>query len=293
MNSADITRLRLRNQFLTGKSAASPAQIVRHNGAVQSQDLPGALWGVGQRARSASAASVLASYDAGDFVRTHILRPTWHFVAPEDLRWIQALTGPRVHKLMAYRYRQLEIDAKLMRTAKRVFTKALHDGTSLTRQELAAKLRVAGIALAGERLTFIVMSAELDALVCSGPMRDKQTTYALVDERIPISHTLAGDEALVELVTRFFTSHGPAQIRDFVFWSGLTAASTKRGIEIVGADIAAFDLDGQTYYVSEPARSPKVNSPHVSLLPNYDEYLLAYRDGSHAGGAIRSFDARH
>ncbi len=286
MNSADITRLRLRNQFLTGKPAASPVQVVRHSGAVQSQDLPGALWGVGQRVRSASGASVLASYDEGEFVRTHILRPTWHFVASEDLRWMQALTSPRVHQLMAYRYRQLEIDAILMRTAKRVFTKALRDRTLLTRQELAAKLRAAGIALAGERLTFIVMWAELDALICSGPMRGKHSTYALCDERISTSRSLSGDEALVELVRRFFTSHGPAQVRDFVFWSGLTVASTKRGLEGAGADIFAFDLDGHTYYFAGHARSRKVNSPHIRLLPNYDEYLLAYRDGIHAGAAV-------
>lgn len=286
MNSADITRLRLRNHFLSGKPAATPTDVVRHNGAVQSQDLPGAIWAVGQRARSASAASVLKAYDAGEIIRTHVLRPTWHFVAPEDLRWMQALTGPRVQAANAYWNRQLEIDAKVLRKAMRIIEKALGSGEHLTRVDLAAILAKHDIAGIGNRIAHIVMWAELEALICSGPMRGARTTYALVDERIKTSRDLRGDEALAELVLRFFTSHGPAQIRDFVFWSGLTAAMTKRGIDILGSSMARTDVDGEPYFYVETGRVQMPPSPHARLLPNYDEYLLPYRDGRHAGALV-------
>lgn len=286
MNSADITRLRLRNQFLSGRAAATPLEVVRHNGAVQSQDLPGAIWAVGQRIRKASESSVLAAYNAGEIVRMHVLRPTWHFVAPEDLRWMQALTGPRVQALNAGRYRELEIDAPLARKAMRIIEKALGTGEYLTRRQLAALLAEKGIAGIGNRIAHIFMWLELEALICSGPMRGSQTTYALVAEHIPRSIVLHGDEALSELARRFFTRHGPAQIRDFVFWSGLTVNHSRRALDILSGAIREETVDDETYFCSDSSRALMPRSPQVRLLPNYDEYLLSYRNRRHAGGSV-------
>ena len=197
-------------------------------GAVQSQDYPGAKWAIGQRTRGATDAAFDEAFAQGRILRTHIMRPTWHFVMPADIRWMLALTAPRVNAVMAYYYRQMEVDETLIARAKPVFERALRGGKQLTRAELGTALEKAGIHATGVRLGFIIGRAELDAVVCSGALRGKQHTWALLEERVPPAKRLDRDEAMRELTRRFFTSHGPAQLIDFVWWSGLTMADAKK-----------------------------------------------------------------
>ncbi|HXQ33145.1 MAG TPA: crosslink repair DNA glycosylase YcaQ family protein, partial [Anaerolineales bacterium] len=126
-----------------------------------------------------------------------MLRPTWHFVAPADIRWVLALTAPRVQAVNAYMYRKLEMDNALFKRSNTALTKALRGGKELTRVELASALQQAGIPTVGElRMGYIMMRAELDAVVCSGARRGKQYTYALLEERVPPVKKLDRDEAL-------------------------------------------------------------------------------------------------
>jgi hypothetical protein len=213
-------------------------------------------------------------------LRTHVLRPTWHAVAPGDIRWLLELTAPRVRAAMAYYDRLLELDDTVYTRSNAALTAALQGGRQLTRAELATALQRAGIESGNlQRLGHLLMRAELDAIVCSGARRGKQHTYALLDERAPQAKRLVRDEALAELAGRYFASHGPATLKDYVWWSGLTAADAKAGLEMIRPRLACDALGGETYYwhaATVPAtQSP---SPTVYLLPNYDEYLVGYAD---------------
>jgi hypothetical protein len=274
-----LRRRRLRNELLTHPASGDPASLVRWFGAVQAQDYPGARWGLGLRNPSLTDAAVVRAYDAGAIVRTHILRPTWHFVAPEDLRWMQALTRSRVLTAMGSYLRQTGLDAAVRARARRVIGRALEGGHFLTRQELKAHLQRAGIPCEEQRLAYLVMDAELHAIVCSGPMRGKHFTYALVEERVPPAPMLDHDAACAALVRRFFTSHGPATLRDLRWWSGLTVRDIKAGIALAGDALVAETIQGLTYYsASAEPPAPRAGPARAWLLPNYDEYLVAFQD---------------
>jgi hypothetical protein len=204
------------------------------------------------------------------------MRPTWHFVAPADLRWLLALTAPRVHAANAYYYRKLEVDDATCVRAVAAIARALDGGNHLTRDELAASLRAAGVSAAGPRLAYVMMRAELDAVICSGPRRGKQHTYALVDERVPPAPARTRDEGLAELARRYVTGHGPAQVGDLAWWSGLTVADARRGLELAG--LPSRDVDGKTYWTGPRTRRKAPTGAMVHLLPNYDECLIAFQD---------------
>src|SRR5262249_18971176 len=220
--------------------------------------------------------------DEGTILRPHALRPTSHLVAPTDIRWMLALTGPCVSRRMAPYNRRLELDATVFRRNWNAIVRALRGGAQLTRQELKAVLQRADVRADGvQRLAHIVMQAELDAVICSGAPRGNQHTYALLDERVPPSATLARDEALAELARRYFTSHGPAQLQDFMWWSGLAATDARAGLAMAGRRLKRDDVDGRTYWRSSPVRA-RGASRTAHLLPLYDEYLIAYKDRSAA-----------
>jgi Winged helix DNA-binding domain len=269
---------RLRNQKLTRTALRTPADVVAWLGAVQSQDYPGAKWGLGQRAIGVTDASMDRAFDEGTILRTHILRPTWHFVVPADLRWMMALSGPRVAARCATYFRKLELDATLLKRSRGVFEQVLEGGNHLTRPELQQALARARISVTSMRLAFVVMRAELDAVICSGPRRGKQFTYALFDERVPARKPYTHEEALAELTARFFASHGPATIRDYVWWSGLTVRDARTGIASVSSSLASETVGNRTYWFVPSRAAAPAAVPTGFLLPNYDEYLVAYKD---------------
>lgn len=266
---------RLSNQGLARPRFGRAVEVVEWLGAVQAQEYQPSKWALALRMRKALDADVERAIADGEVLRTHVLRPTWHYVAAPDLVWMQRLTGPRVQRAMLVYRRHMELDAPTLLRATRVFERSLRDRRHLTRAELAERLRRAGLALSGMRLAHAALYAELEAVICSGPRAGKQSTYALVAERAPASRDLSGDEALAELTRRFFRSHGPATIRDFVWWSGLRTAEVRRGLDIVGA--RCREVEGHVYWtVGAGAARPAKARAH--LLPIYDEYLVAYRD---------------
>jgi hypothetical protein len=276
---SDLLAQRLRNQHLESQSFADAAELVRWLGAVQAQDYPAATWGVGQRLKHGSAETIERAFAEGRIVRTHILRPTWHFVTPEDIKWMLALTAPRVLVAIGYNCRRLGLDEALLKRTNRIIARALGDGRFLTREDLASALRELKIAAEGLRLIHILARAELDGVICSGPRRGKRFTYALLDSRAPRALTLPRDEALAELTRRYFRSRGPATLRDFVWWSGLTMTDAKRGVEMVGRELIHSERAGvRSWSAGGPARL----RPSAYLLPVYDEYLIAYADRSDA-----------
>ena len=276
----DIASRRLHAQRLSGEPFANPSEAVHWLGAVQSQDYAGAKWALSLRTRSVVDADLDRLFDDGAILRTHVMRPTWHFVLPEDVRWLLDLTAPRVKATLAHYDRQLGIDVPLLRRSHEVIAAALREGTHLTRSELAAVLERSGIPARDQRLGHLLMHAELDAVVASGPRRGRQFTYALLEERAPGARRLHRDEALAELARRYYTGHGPAQLPDFVWWSGLTAADAKRGLALAGEALAQEAIGGKTFWSSPDQRTGAGTGPLVHLLPNFDEFLVAYRDRS-------------
>jgi len=282
--SIDILQRRLATQHLLTPTLTDPADVVRRLGAVQAQDYGSAKWGVGTRTRGAVDAVVERAVNEGSILRTHVLRPTWHFVTPADIRWMLALTAPRIKAAMAYYDRQLELDAAVFQRSNSALSRALRDGTQLTRAELAQVFRGARVDATGSgRLGPLLMRAELEGIVCSGARRGKQSTYALLDERAPPAAPLGRDEALLDLTGRYFATRGPATRRDFAWWAGLTVADASRGVEIAGRRLERQVIGDETYWLEPAARPRRKRSPTAHLLPNYDEYFIGFKDRSAIG----------
>ena len=276
MTLQTVVQQRLRNQRIVQAGPASPEALIAWSGAVQAQEYAAAKWGVGLRMPAgAKDADVEEAFNAGRIVRTHVLRPTWHFVAATDAGWMLQLTAPRVHRALGYARRYYEIDNRMCVRAAQVFERALRDGRHLTRAALGTALARAGVTVTGLQLAFLTIYAELERVICSGALQGGKHTYALFAMRVPAPRRLAGDEALGELTTRYFRSHGPATIRDFSWWSGLTRADARRGLEIAGARSAS--IERHTYW-SCTRSGTRPAARRVHLLPIYDEYLVAYRD---------------
>jgi hypothetical protein len=222
---------------------------------------------------------VRREHDRGAFVRTHILRPTWHFVAPEDLRWILELTSPRVLGSIAARHRQLGLDdPKRLSAGLDLLAELLRDKNFLTRPELGEAFTERRSPIRpGEQLGHVLLVAELQGLLCSGPMKGVHHSYALVDEVVPPTPGRSRDEALVELVRRFFAGHGPASVKDFTRWSSLTVTDTKAALAEIGDHLESVEVQGIPHWF-DPAqvrrRSP--SAPAAYLFPTYDEVVLTY-----------------
>jgi Winged helix DNA-binding domain len=274
-----LAHRRLHAQQIARHDFRRPGDVVEWLGAVQAQDYGAAKWALGLRLpEGVTDVSIERALTEGDILRTHALRGTWQLVSPKDVRWMLALVAPRLVARFATRHRQLELDAATFRRSHIALGRALRDGNHLTRDELAAFLRRAGISTTGQRLAHLLARAELDVLICSGPRRGKLPTYALLDQRAPNPPArLPRDEALAELARRYFRSRGPATIADFVWWSGLTGSEARAGLESVKSSLTSEQINGQIYWRSdEPA--PRIRSTTAHLLPAFDEYLIAYRN---------------
>lgn len=277
---------------LTGVRPHSPAEVVAHLGAVQSQAYAMALWAVGRRVEAATLTSVHESFQRGELVRTHVLRPTWHFVVPTDLRWLQQATRARVHRLMATTNKPLGLSTPVLERAAGVLLDELADGQPRARTELAAALAAAGLPSTGVALANQLAFAEVEALVCSGPMRGTRPTYVTAAACVPAAAPLGADEALARLARLYLRGHGPARDTDLAWWSSLSIAESRRAMALAGlrplqhADQAYWTLD-------EPTEHPPV--PRAQLLSNFDEYISYSRDpddlaalGGSIGDVLRS-----
>lgn len=287
----DIVLARLASQALVAARAGTPAALVKWFGAIQAQEYVPAMWSIAMRlAKPPSAAALETAIAGGSILRTHVLRPTWHFVARDDLRWLQALTAPRVLSMMRHYDRRNGIDGALVARSTRIITSAIAKRGHLTRKEIGGTLARAGITANGWQVGELLMHAELGAVVCSGCPRGRQQTYALVDEMAPRMVSMARDEALATLAVRYFQSHGPATARDFRWWSGLNAAEAGRAIEMLGRGFARVRCGDRDYVMPDGMAARRRRVPAAHLIPTYDELLVAYsesRDIVDASGAAR------
>ena len=278
MNS--IARRRLASQHLVAPTFRRAVEVVRALGAVQAQDYPNAKWAIGQRTAGQTDDDIEQAFARGEILRTHVLRPTWHFVLPDDARWLLELTGPRVKTSMASYDRKLGLDAQTFRKSHAILERALRDGQQLTRAQLRETLRRAGLRVpSGQHAGNLLLRAELDRLVISGARHGKQFTYALFDERVPPAPARSREEALGELANRYFATRSPATVHDFSWWSGLAMADARRAIEIAGHSLVREQYDGRDYWgIRDRPAARRARIAH--LLPNYDEYFIGFKDRS-------------
>jgi len=278
MNPLEIARRRMHNSRLTGDRFTSPDDPVRWHLAMQAQEYGPAKWSIGQRSTGLVDADLDEAVAAGSIVRTHVLRPTWHFIARDDVRWLLALSGPRVQQGNAGRYRDLGLDEKTRARAEALIVSALEGGNRLMRNEIAAVLEDAGIDREGQRLPYILMHCELEAVICSGGLSGKQQTYALLDERVPKRGRFDRNEALAKLTRRYLTSHGPATVKDMSWWSGLTMADIRKGLEMMGAEVRNEPVDGIVFWSTATEEAPPPPARGAHLLQTYDELVVGFSE---------------
>lgn len=276
MRADELGIRRLINSGLVAPRFKTAEEVVAWFGGVQAQDFGPAKWSLGQRIKGSTDADIERAFNGGKILRTHVLRPTWHFVTTRDIRWLLELTGPRIQAHNSYRLRQLDLDARTIARGHRRIERHLR-GTQLTRAELRQALEADGISTEGQRFAYMLMSAELEGLICSGSRRGNHQTYALLDERVRSSKAMSRDAALAELTRRFFTSHGPATIKDFGWWSSLTTSDIKAGLEM-NPRLRSEEVDGIEYWLAPERKRPQPRSPQVQLLHGYDEYVVAYTE---------------
>lgn len=279
----DVLRWRLHAQHLIGGPLPGPVQVVEHLLAVQAQDFLPAQWSLGRRSGH-NAAAVAAAFEAGQYRRTHVLRPTWHLVAPVDLGWLLALTAPRVHQVNNTQYRRHGLDPTVRQRCAEVVVDALQNGPR-TRVELQANLGAAGIELSGQGLAYAMMHIELEALVASGPMRGRQHTYALLEDP---GTGKDRDEGIAELAARFVTGRGPSTEEDLAGWASLTRADARRAVHLAGDRIERVACEDREFLVGAgSAPPPATSTPLVHLLQPYDEHVLYGGGLFDADGAAR------
>ncbi len=281
MTSSETIKLRLFNQQLAGTRFTQPQELVSWMGAIQSQDYGMAKWAIGLRLPGSGDAIVEKAFNEGKILRTHVLRPTWHFVTPKDIRWMLDLTAPRILSSLVHNDRHLSLDKKILKKTNDALAKALEGRKQLTRDEVRSVLQRAKIDTSGLRFMHLLEHAELDRVICSGPKKERQFTYALFDERVS-AKSMEREEALAELTKRFFTSRGPATIYDFAWWSGLPVNDAKKGIEMVKKNFKKESIDGKEYFFRVPSLLKNDLAQTALLLPNYDEYVVSYKDRTEA-----------
>ncbi|RAW00956.1 winged helix DNA-binding domain-containing protein [Pseudochryseolinea flava] len=279
MTDIEILQHRLANQLLIYSKMKKPEDVVDWMGAMQAQEYAMAKWAIGLRMKGGSTDDIVEdAFQKGKIIRTHVMRPTWHFVSPENLRALLSLTAPRVHGLNAYYYKQTELDAKVFKKCHQILEQSLRDGEHLTREQLKDNLADAGIKADGLRLAYIFMHAELEQLICSGPRDGKQFTYSLIDEWVPAAPQQKREEILAWFTEKYFSTRGPATAHDFAYWSGLTLKEVKEGIDMLPKKFQAAKFDDGKQYYFVPAKKLKDDLLQTFLMPDYDEYGMSYKE---------------
>jgi len=280
MTSQDIALRRLFSQQVAGSGLIDPAALVKWMGCVRAEDFSAAKWAIGQRVMKSTDASIERAFNEGSILRTHVLQPVKHFISPEDIRWMLALTAPRLKIINKGLYHSLGIDDALLKKSKRIFSRAL-ERRQMTRPQLRATLKERNIEVDDLRLGMLLMDAELDGIICSGSKEGQQFTYSLLEERAPVILRYDGTEAVAELARRYFLSRGPATVYDFSVWSGLHPGEIEKSMEIGKQWLESEVIGGQIYWFgpsgwNDPARKHFYNDPSLFLLPAFDELTTAY-----------------
>lgn len=277
-----ITDIRLRSQQLVNPAFDDPKKLVAWMGALQGQEYSMAKWAVGLRLKKPDIRKVEVALEKGEILRTHVLRPTWHLVVAEDIRWMLKLSAKRVKLAYDSYWKNHGISEELYIKSHDVIVRALEGNRYLTRQEIGEKLNQSGVIVGDDLVKYLLGRAEVDGIVCNGVDNGSKRTYALLDERVPPMKELHKEEALAKLAIKYFRSHSPASLQDFIWWSGLSIIEAKQAVGLINSELITEKI-GETAWLIHESCARKARAKRVvHLLPSYDEYLISYKDRSMA-----------
>ncbi len=276
LSNDDLISQRLLNQHLLGPKFPTTADAVAHFGAIQGQDYLYSLWALGLRVEGATEASIERALEERQIIRTWPLRSTIHYVTAADARWMVKLSAERVLRSAAGRLRQLELDDETFSRSREIIIAALRENESMPRPALMKALGEGGVSTARQRGYHILWYHAHEGLIGLGPRMGKQPSVVLIDAWLPPAKEYSREEASAELARRYFTSHGPATIEDYTWWSGLAPAEARSGLEAVKSQLSSESVGGVEYWLPQPHE--ETISPSAHLLPFLDEYLVAYKN---------------
>jgi hypothetical protein len=280
MTINDISTSRLFSQKIEETGFTSAKELVSWMGAMQAQDYAMAKWAIGSRLVHSTDEMVETALNNAEIIRSHLMRPTWQLVSADDVYWMNNLSAAKIRRNFNSRHRDLELSEEMILKSEKVFEKVISTQGNLTRDELNAELQKVNIKTVENQLYHLLFCAELDGIICSGAVKNGKQTYDLLSNRVPNRRTLSKDESLAELAKRYFQSHGPATIDDFVWWSGLSVTDARKGIESIKSGFLSETIDAKTYWFSGSISDFKIDKTSVHLLPAFDEYLIGYCDRS-------------
>jgi hypothetical protein len=279
MKLKDVANIRLQSQQIAGSKFKTAKNVVKWMGAMQAQDYYMAKWAVGVRLPGSTDNQIQTAINKGQIIRTHVLRPTWHFISPEDIYWMLELTAPQIKVMARSRDKELELTEKIYTKSNSIIQRALEDGEHLTREELMTELIKAKIATDNNRSSHLLLRAELEGIICSGAAKGKSRTYTLLEKVVTKNKMFSKDESLAKLAKKYFTSHCPATLNDFIWWSGLSVANAKHALEMVKSNFISETIGERTYWLTNSFSIP-TSDKSCYLLPAYDEFMISYRDRS-------------
>ena len=269
---------RLTNLQIAESRCTTPGQVVAALGAMQAQDYAGALWAIGLRMPGSTLIDIERAIADRSIVRSWPLRGTLHFVAAADLRWLLDLLAARAISGSAKRHRDLALDAASFTKAEKLLTRALEGGRQLTRDAIFERLQRAKLSTDSGRGYHMLWRLAQEQVLCFGIPAGKQPTFTLLNEWIPASKRLDRGAALGELARRYFTSHGPATLRDLMRWANINGAEAKLGLEAAAQRLTRDTYHGSDYWLPSQAAAPSRAAGGTFLLPGFDEFLLGYGD---------------
>lgn len=279
MKSAALIARRMHGLRLHARArTASVLETVTWLGALQAQDYESGLWAIGARMTNTTRGDIEQSLARREIVRTWPMRGTWHFIPAADVRWMQDLLATRLLPAIRKRSADFGFDEATISRCRNHVVKALEGGRSLPREQLVQRLAQAGSAAGSQAGNHLLRRFGNEGLLCNGVAAGKEPTFTLRDEWVSKPAKLDRDAALAELALRYFRSHGPATLHDFVWWTGLSVGDARTAIAAAGPMLTRRVIGEREHWSTGDADAPAVSE--VELLPAFDEHLLGYQDRS-------------
>lgn len=281
LKERSIPYRRMHNLHIAGGRLNQGEQVVQQLGALQAQDYHQALWAIGMRTLSATAADIEQIIEDRKIVLTWTMRGTIHFVHPENVRWMLKHLASRLLAQDGRRLQQLELNQEIIERCRLIIYDALQGNKRISRPDLMQLLEENGFHTKNQRGYHLLWYLAQSGHICLGPREGKQQTFVLLEEWVPAAKDLEKSEALALLAERYFTSHGPATVQDLAWWAGITLTDARQGVEAIRSRLVLEKIGEQEYWTADNAPARTIHEvPTVYLLPGYDEYLLGYKDRS-------------
>ena len=279
MNKQEAIQIRMLNQQLLSPLYERPEGIVAWQGAMQAQDYNYFRWAIGIRQRTPQLVGLQEAFAKAELLRLHLLRCTVQVVSHTDIGWLLPLCKERNLRTLQSWHKSINVSfpESYFEEITRAMQELLAGGKSLPKKAIAEKLTTLGFLLDDRLLTSLLVRMEIEGLLCSGEMQGREATWALLSERVPIICSLTPDEALKQLALKYFRSHSPASLEDFVWWSGLPKAQCRKALTLIANEIEETKVEEETMYLYHNTPDCSDYAGMVLLLPPYDEYLIGYK----------------